>query len=278
MKKALFSLILLLLLGGTVFYFGWVQILIPEHHFGVIFTKTRGYAPEVVRPGEFTWKVERLLPTNMKLHLFDLSPRSRTIKVGGNLPSGDLYADAVQGMDSFLYSLELQLSYRIIPDSLPGLMEKTALSPDTLEEWYLTRDSGIIEAAAQISARTGTEEFSPELLTEKLRSEISDMFPELEILDARILSYSYPDYELYRTARTIYLERMASVERAETESLELERQWLASRQEKLAILEEYGRVLSEYPGLLKLLISEGGETELGAPTLQDLLSSEQAPR
>jgi hypothetical protein len=276
MKKALFSLILLLLLGVTVFYFGWIQIRIPEHNYGVVFTKTRGYAPEIVRPGEFNWKVERLIPTNMKIHLFDLSPRSITVQVSGTLPSGELYAEAVQGRASFKYELELQLSYRIIPDQLPRLMKETALSPDTLEEWYTARDSGIIEAAADIAADTSSEKFSPESLSETLASDISSLYPELEILDARILSYSYPDYELYRTARTIFLERMTAVEGAETEIRELERKWIVSRKEKLAVLEEYGRLLSEYPGLLKLVMSGQSGAELDMPSLQELLSPEQA--
>ena len=40
MKKALVTLIILLVLGGVVFYFGWVQIRLPADACAVIFTSS----------------------------------------------------------------------------------------------------------------------------------------------------------------------------------------------------------------------------------------------
>jgi hypothetical protein len=76
MKAFLITLIILVVLAGAAFYFGWLQILLPAENYAVIFTKTGGYDETVVRPGEFSWRWQRLIPTNMTVYTFDLHPRS----------------------------------------------------------------------------------------------------------------------------------------------------------------------------------------------------------
>ena len=43
MKRFGVLMVVLLLLGGVVFYVGWVQIHIPAGHYGVVFTRTNGW-------------------------------------------------------------------------------------------------------------------------------------------------------------------------------------------------------------------------------------------
>ena len=45
MKKALASLIILILFGGVVFYLGWVQFDVPIGNYGLMLSKTSGVYP-----------------------------------------------------------------------------------------------------------------------------------------------------------------------------------------------------------------------------------------
>lgn len=275
MKKAIFFLILMILLGGTGFYFGWVQITIPEHHYGVMFTKTGGYEPEAVAPGTFIWKAEKLIPTNFTLHLFDLSPVGGSMEVSGVLPSGELYAQALPDPVSFEYRLSFTISYRIDPAQLPRLVEASGLTPESLGEWYEARNAGILEAASQAAAAADTEESGPGSFAAALKERIGAQYPEIILMDAGITSFEYPDYDLYRAAKSMYLEKISALKQAETEAEAFERQWVVSRKAKLAVLEEYGRLLSEYPGLLQLVLAEQATEGIDLPSLRELLNSEQ---
>jgi len=47
MKKFLAGLIVLVVLGGVVFFFGWVQLAVPPGSYGVLRSKTHGVDPQV---------------------------------------------------------------------------------------------------------------------------------------------------------------------------------------------------------------------------------------
>src|SRR6056297_3206225 len=101
--KLVLFLILLILIGGAAFYFGWIQFQLDEHTYGVVFSKTSGYEEEVLRPGEFNWRWEALIPTNMTLHEIEVLPRSVDLEKSGSLPSGSIYAQAVEASTDFKY-------------------------------------------------------------------------------------------------------------------------------------------------------------------------------
>lgn len=87
MKKALASLIILILFGGVVFYLGWVQFDVPIGNYGLMLSKTSGVYPELIQSGTFLWRWERLLPTNTQLRIFSLDPVSQTDTFNSSLPS-----------------------------------------------------------------------------------------------------------------------------------------------------------------------------------------------
>ncbi len=74
MKKAIIKffiwLIVLLAISGTVFFFGWLQFSVPAGSYGVMLSKSGGYYNEVITPGEFSWRWERLVPTNSEILIF----------------------------------------------------------------------------------------------------------------------------------------------------------------------------------------------------------------
>ena len=92
MKKFLVTLLILLILAGTVFFLGWSQMSVPVGYYGVINSKTHGVNPELVRSGEFRWIWYKLIPTNVNIAVFRLDPVNFTMNFSSSLPSGDTYA------------------------------------------------------------------------------------------------------------------------------------------------------------------------------------------
>ena len=88
-----FFLTLLILLGacGTAFWFGLLSIDLEEGEYGVVYTKLKGYEDQAIKSGDFIWRWEALIPTNLTLHTFTLEPRVVALKSSGTLPSGDYY-------------------------------------------------------------------------------------------------------------------------------------------------------------------------------------------
>jgi hypothetical protein len=270
MKKALFILLLLLIIGGTIFYFGWIQIKIPEHHYGVVFTKTGGYWNEVLEPGTFYWSVEKLLPTNMKLHLFDCRPVNRTVRVESSFPSADMYASVLDEPVSFTSQLTCSLSYTVDARQLPRLVEEEGLLPDTFHEWFSVNEGLISEALFEMVKQGDSSSLQTDLT-----GKLGRRFPNFIFHSCSITSSSMADRDLYEAAKKIYLDRLRSEQMRQQEAENAVQEWLIPRKEKLAILEEYGRILSAYPSLLKLLIDSGEGATIGLPGLGELLNNDR---
>lgn len=266
MKKALL-LLLLLIIAGTVFFFGWIQILIPKDHYAVIFTKTRGYDDTVYEPGTFYWKAERLIPGNLQLSLFDCTPRHKTVRSSGTLPSGEIYASILGSEVSFKYEIELHLSYRIPPSILPDLHKNEGLEPDDLDQWYTVQEQALSRAAMELLS----DAKEPGKTDTELRAALDSRIESLEILSAELSSFSLPDIELYHFAKEQYMESLRQKQQQEKQAQSAETSYLISKQAKLSILEEYGRLLSEYPGLLQLLMADPEQSGIEIPNIKTLL-------
>jgi hypothetical protein len=260
MKAFLIILVILVVLAGTAFYFGWVQILLPPENYAVVFTKTGGYDDQVIRPGEFSWRWERLIPTNMTLYTFDLSPRSLDVPFKGSLPSGQLYSSILPHNPDFSLSGNVRIQFGIVPESLPALVAEAKLSPERLDDFYAAM-------AEQISNRAmnGLKEVQSDLSSSatpnlRLERELAGEFPDLKILSLHTETVSVPDLELYELARRSYRELVETRDRSRDEAVarlaeeqaraENDR---AQERESLEVLREYGKLLNEYPILLKAM-------------------------
>ena len=273
MKAFFIILLVLIVAGGVVFYFGWVQIQLPPESYGVIFTKTSGYDPDVVRPGEFTWRWEKLIPTNFTLYRFDLRPRNVQISIRHELPSGELYASVLPESPNFTVEGQLEVSFTIEPEALPRLVEEQKLTPDSLDQFY--------DAAAQRMAAQGRR-VSPETLTfdtsaeARMRSELSAELPELQIVSLTLSDLKVPDMELYELAKQSYRDlvetrtgaRDAEAARLAVEEAREERRD-AAEEARRENLRKYGALFNEYPVLLKAMAIQqlGGSAQLKVPEL-----------
>ena len=105
--------IILLVFAGVCFYIGWITFLVKPGYCAVMSSKTSGIYEKPIMPGVFTWRWERLLPTNVSLETFDLAPFKSTQVVSGSLPSSKIYDEFSGVKHNFDYNFKFNLSFMI---------------------------------------------------------------------------------------------------------------------------------------------------------------------
>jgi len=258
MKRFLILVLFLVLIAGAVFFFGWIQIQIPANGHAVIFTKTHGWDQEVVEPGEFVWRWERLIPTNLDLYVFDLDQQSVTVTVEGTLPSSAAYEQLVSENGALAYSVSVRLVYQLDPEALPQLAESSGLRPDELATFYDQLETEIQDAAADaILQAIEADEETPTATAMHARVErfVRERLPEevtgIRLASVRPTEIDLPDMALYRTAQRLMTEVLQSRADALQEAARERADDQVEYNNELEILERYGEILERYPVLLE---------------------------
>lgn len=257
MKRFVIVLVVLILAGGLVFYFGWIQMQVPPGEYGVIVTRTNGWEEEVIRPGAFVWRWQRLLPTNLTLHTYPLGSHRTDVRLDGSLPGGPQIDILLEGVD-FSYDIRLTVVTSIDPAQLPALAREHDLMPDDLETFFDDLDARIAQYAIE-SVMSLVDE-NPESLdvttahasiVEQVGSRIDREIAWIEVTSIVPNRLELPDVALYREARA----RAIDVLNARTAALEAAAERLADAQAQtdrgLSLLERYGQILDQHPVLLE---------------------------
>lgn len=255
--KHILLLSVFILISGTIFYFGWIQIKLPENTYGIAFTKSSGYLDKIYEPGKFSWDFRKLIPTNFKLLKFKLSAQQLEINEQRELPFGDIYSEYLPGSPDFSYHIEYYLTYSIKPETFPSMVAELRLDPDQMHLRYKTINADIqlfigeyyknksLESNNTIKLFDNNNEISSELLSALFKN-----FPSLDFKEFIPVEISIPDTTLYNKAKEIYLS-----------SLELENKVISESRIKIAeqeirdtanfeTLKKYGELLNEYPSLI----------------------------
>lgn len=258
MKKLIVSLFVILVLGAVVFFFGWIQFQIPATGYGVIFSKTHGWEERVVKPGDFVWRWQRLLPTNVTLYTFELEPQSTRVDVSGELPSASVYSSVLEEGSRFSYAVQLEIVYRVEPDALPALAEELALRPETLSDLYTELLGRMRQRAGDVVLRlmesspeemSGAHAFS--MIVDAVSSDLRASFDALEIQAVSPSRIVLPDVLLYARAKELYLTVMETRAAALRDAAKSTALVQAETERDLALLERYGEILDRYPVLLE---------------------------
>ncbi len=258
MKKAFVIFLLLIILAGTGFGFGYVPLRLEPGTQAVMFSKTSGWHDETFQAGSFAWAWELLVPTNATLYIFDDSTRRLSVQSESLLPSADLYSEFLEGEPRFTDRIDLQVSYRV---SAAGLLELApgGLRPGGIEDWYADTDSRIEGLVLRIlrntieRAASSSESLTTAVVAEAVTGQLQDRIPEIELISVVVRELSLSDIELYREGRDTYM----AVQDARREALISAAQNLAQSQatsdQRFGNLERYGQLLSDYPILLDYL-------------------------
>jgi len=276
MKAFLIILVILVIAAGAVFYFGWVQIHLPAEHYAVTFTKTGGYEQQVIRPGEFSWRWERLIPTNMTVHIFDLHPRSLEIPFQIELPSAALYSSILPENPDFSIRGSVSVRFSILPESLPALVAEQKLTPDGLDRFYDAAADRLTSAILETLQRLDAEEALRPNLNTRMERNAATILPDLQLMSVNVDEVSFPDLEVYRLAQASYRDLVQTRDRSRNEAVarlaeEQVRAENARGDEQAAMetMRQYGELLNEYPILLKAMAVQrlSGEELLDLPEL-----------
>ena len=273
------TLILLLGIGGTGFYFGWIQIRIPEDTYGVIFTKLSGWDSRVVRPGEFRWEWQNLVPTNMTLHKFSLEPRQSELKLSGSLPSAESYAYYLEGSPDFSFNYSFLVSYSLKPESLPGLVSDSFLRQDNVDEWYSDFEERlVVDAAEYLKTRTLDEaymksiEYDYRRMEKDLIEKLAELYDFVNIYKITPKTIKFPDLRLYEEGRRLFMEMTAFSEEVQKAARERAASRIVEETSKLELLEKYGEIFARYPSLIDYyaIFTEEGKSLIPGMELPEL--------
>ncbi len=262
MKKFLIILVLVLAASASVFYAGWLQYQVDRNEIGVVHTRTVGYLPDPVIPGEFYWSPWRLLPGNVTLIRLPAAPETASVRHSGSLPSGSVYSYYIQGHPDFNYSLDMSVTYAVNPSHAVELTARENISEETYDAWKTRKSEAVRQRAVSlllskiedIASSMSAGEL-PDLDIDKttLTSDLEQLFPELTFHRISIDSLQLPDLALYVQARDSYyrtLETQQETLEQALEDLSVDRAELELYVQKL---EKYGRLFTQYPALLEYL-------------------------
>ena len=257
MKRLIALFLVLVIIAAVIFYFGWIQIRLDEDSYAVIFTKTGGWEEEIISPGEFTWRRQRLLPTNLTLHEFTVTPHATSATLRGSLPSAAAYGALLESATPFSYVISVDVMYRLQPAALPRLVRDDGLRSGALDSHYYRIDTGMEQLITQSTLRLlerPAQLTSPAsavtALVETLTATLVSSNPGLDIISVSPTRLELPDIQLYLDTKQRYITILdARAEAMRTAATELATDQTAIDVE-LARLERYGEILERYPILL----------------------------
>jgi len=260
MKKFLIVFIILIVLAGTAFMFGWVQLQVPPGKYGVIHSKTHGIDPKLIRSGEFRWIWYRLIPTNAKISVFNLEHNKFPIKFNSSLPSGDIYSSFI-GLSNADFSWDIQgeVAFNINPDMLVSLAAQHNLSNQEDLDAHLqltARDIEVVILRYLSSAGTDSERVETLMSGNQdlvMEQEILSKFPEIRDFSLIIHSAKYPNFVLYRQIRLLYEEFLEKQHDAISVAFGRRSENRIETYLHFEELERYGELLTRYPILLDYL-------------------------
>jgi hypothetical protein len=260
MKKFLIFLIIIIILGAVVFYIGWVQFQVGEDEYGVVFTRTNGWDSEVIEPGVFNWRWEKLIPRNMTLHIFKIQPYSTRVQVSGKLPSGELYSEYLDGDVNLSYTMDVYYTFKIKPETLPELAAEENFTPESMEAWYQDFSESCSESATlfvrdMILSDNMASSGSIDLIEfeKDFFNRLSRQYSYVEFLTVSPREISLPDIDLYLAGKQTYFAIIEARERTLSESTIKATSEKIDTESQLEKLREYGKVLTEFPILLDYL-------------------------
>ncbi len=271
---AVISFILFLLAAGTVFYFGWVQFELPANTYAVLFSKTGGYDDQIIEPGKFNWKWERILPTNSTLFKFLIENQTVSLDYEGGLPSGELYSSITPQNPDFSYNWSFTISYTLDETKLPQLLKDKKIDNENLTGFYesietefsrIIKDSSKEFFTQNLMRGSNTYSELENLIFEKLKSRYS----YISIKNLTVRDFHFPDLELYDKTRDIYFQILDKRKETEIASEQWAIESKINLDTKLEILSKYGELLSKYPILVDYFALNPDSQVLDISNLKD---------
>lgn len=252
MKKFFITLLILLLAAGAVFYIGWMQLQINTNEIVILHTKTGGWDSEPLSSDVFTWRWENLIPTNVTIHRIPIDARRLPVSISSTIKSAAAVIQKLDSNLSFNYELTGIIRYQI--DSQTALtMTKNGISID--ESWYIDLEDSINSTIHNTLLLS--EPQTPKAFNDLIADTLARDFPEIAVGEIRVSNFSIPDYSLYNDVKKVYIQSLQDEREIQKERALLDLQASAPLIDEITRLEEYGKLIEEYPKLLDFLKIDG---------------------
>ncbi len=255
MKKIIAVLIILIAVSGAVFFIGWVQFLVEPGQCGVLVSKTGGVDSEPIQPGVFSWKWERLLPTNAQIRIFPMESQTFTKTVSDSLPSAKIYSNTFSDKPDFTYSMNCEITIGISSSGLISLVKSQNIKDTAALQSYLdnTADSVSYSVMAWILSEAKKKDvFLPQnISTQNILKNIDAVskYPYVIISSVSIKSIKIPDMQLYEKAKVTYTQYQNKLNTALKKKAVSEADSIAENDRSIKKLESIGELLQKYPTL-----------------------------
>ena len=243
----------------AVFFIGWTQLSVPAGSYAVLVTKTGGVKKKALEPGKFFWNWERLIPTNVSLRKFKLLPYEYEDYMEGVLPSGDIYAQMLEGTPDFSYEVSVKTTIKMKSESLSEFVEKTDSRKQVELDEYLDKQSkAIIKDVVQYLVKesiriNGAEAFYSDAETIKKAIQADKKYKWLEISEIEVEAIHLPDIEMYNLAKETYTAFQAQVKKAIVQISTNQSLYTAEDYIQLERFARWGKILTQYPILIDFL-------------------------
>ncbi len=279
-RKLIIVTLIVLACAAAVFFFGWTQFSVPAGKYGVMLSKSGGYYPQAIMPGNFTWRWERIVPTNAQILVFDLTPRQVNYTADGLLPSADLYSKVLNTKENFSWGFGMDALVTLKPEKLVSIVEKNTVQTQEAFEAYI--DSHIRAVLQTIMYRYVSElidnpyEYQQvktdyHALSEKIKDELTKATGQDFSVEAVTLTkLTIPDIHTYKIAEQAYntYEQQREILLAETAAKEA--QYSASEQFQIDRLTKWGDFLAKYPHIIELIAVAQQDSKAALNALKSL--------
>lgn len=259
-KRFFSNILVLLIFSAAVFFIGWIQFSVKPGSCAIMTSKTGGLYEKPVVSGVFTWRWERLLPTNVSLAFFDLSARTYVQTVSGELPSAQLYSSRLPEKNAdFSYSVQVSVSLCASPEKIHSLAAENKIASDSdLASFYEAKSKVAATRIAEfLISRPQPSYVSPAALTQQELAEIAagspGEFSGITLSSVQILDAKIPDIRLYSQCRENYSAYLSLLRAKMEQKAEHQAEMIAEQDRVMAQLEKLGSMMQKYPQIEELL-------------------------
>lgn len=279
-RKLIIVTLIVLACAASVFFFGWTQFSVPAGKYGVMLSKSGGYYPQAIVPGNFTWRWERIVPTNAQILVFDLTPRQVHYAADGSLPSADRYGKVLNTKDDFSWGFGMDALVTLKPEQLVSVVEKSTIQTQEALESYI--DSHIQAVLQTIMYRYVSElidnpyEYQQvktdyHTLSEKIKDElIKTAGQDFSVEAVTLTKLTIPDIHTYKIAEQAYNQYEQQREMLLAETAAKEAQYAASEQFQIDRLTKWGDFLAKYPHIIELIAVAQQDSKAALNALKSL--------
>jgi len=267
MKKAILWFIVLIIIAGVGFYFGWVNV--KPGTFCLAHSTLTGTIGYPLKSGHIYWFWQKLIPKSFQVYTLQKSFYTTSVDSSFALPGSDMLSE----YGNFELAFKLEARYKIDFEAASKMVNSGII--ENFQK-YIEDDIDVVanetvssfmtdELSGYLSSKKNFDYLILKNLKDKLTRNVRNSLEEHNFKEVNInLTFTrVPQLEIYFEALRKYLYNMQTLALLKEEELKEYSQYSIQEKEReieLEKLRRYGELIREYPEILKYLyIQKFGE-------------------